>query len=122
MVLYTCERCSKTFIKKCDIVRHIEARKKPCGVNNIIINPDKLFVKNMNNNENMNENIKEKEKNEIIKENNNKCIHCEKIFFKKYGLNRHLLRCKIKKDLTKNLILDNEKLKDENEKIKIENK
>ena len=114
MILYTCERCTKTFTKKCDIFRHIEMRKKPCGVKNIIINPDKLFVENMN--ENMNENIKEKKKIKCIQ-----CAHCEKSFTRNSSLRRHYNSCKIKKDLTKDLIIDNEKLKNENDKLKKQN-
>jgi hypothetical protein len=37
MVSYTCERCKKSFNKKCDFRRHTELKKKPCEINNLDI-------------------------------------------------------------------------------------
>lgn len=49
------------------------------------------------------------------------CDLCNKTFTRNSSLKRHYLTCKIKKDLTKDLIIDNEKLKNENDELKKQN-
>jgi hypothetical protein len=139
MLSYTCERCLKVFKKKCDIVRHIKHRKKPCGFNNIIMAPDLQFVengainssfaenkapdlhfveKNIKNINNTNDMTSNNEDNE----DKNKCEYCNKKFVKRYGLNRHLLRCKIKLNISIQLKKEVDILKNENDQLKIEQK
>lgn len=76
MVQYICQKCSKTFIQKCDYDRHLK-RKKLCSTQNHI-KPQKTT-----------------QNDDIFK-----CKYCEHIFARKDALNRHIDKhCKIKKKL-----------------------
>ena len=80
-----------------------------------------IDLKNNNINDNVDEH-KTKINEENMKINKVKCEYCNKFFTKQYGLNRHLLRCNIKRNISEKLKVENENLKIENEKLKNEKK
>ena len=124
---------------------HIKHRKTPCK-NKIIINNEEQafnFVQEFEQNEYLNNNLitlidntKKILLNQMINEINpknikpytinleinNNCKYCNKIFSKKYGVNRHLKICKTKNDLIEQLKTENNILKQNTDKsIKVEN-
>ena len=141
MVLYKCEKCLKEFNKKSNYLMHIEHRKTPCN-NEIIHNKVKdlnfNFVPEFKKNEYLNNNLitlidntKKILLNQITSEinpkiiepytlnleiNKNSCKYCNKIFYKKYGVNRHLKICKTKNDVIEQLKTENDILKQNTEK------
>ena len=145
MVLYKCENCLKEFNKKSNYLMHIKHRKTPCK-NEIIINNENQafnFVQEFEKTEYLNNNLitlidntKKILLNQITKEINtknikpytinleinNNCKYCNKIFSKKYGVNRHLKICKTKNDLIEQLKTENDILKQNTDKsVKVEN-
>ena len=91
MVLYTCEKCNKTFNKKSNYQSHLN-KKNPCIKKEIKNNNNSIIFQNIPNdskifqNKNNCENIK------------TKCAHCSKIFSTVTNLNKHLrTSCKVKK-------------------------
>ena len=128
---YICLNCLTGFGNRKDYYeRHIN-RKNPCKK---FTPTTQTIAQDLLKNNVSNDNIEQMyEKNEIIKEKNNAdinypCEFCEKIFSRKYNLNRHLQICK--KNLKDNVdsIKDNDKLnfilerlknlENENEKLK----
>ena len=98
MVEHTCERCLKTFSKKCDYTYHIN-RKNPCvlkvNTQSNILHHDLPNLTQINQINQINPNIQ----NSVNSNNKCKCNYCKKEFCNKYTLERHLNeRCKIKKE------------------------
>ena len=79
----------KNLIKKKDYVYHTENSNSVCSV------------------------LKETDS-QNIEDNDNVCVHCNSVFVKKYGLNRHLKICKIKNDIVNKLKIEIEDLKNNN--------
>jgi hypothetical protein len=87
--MFKCNKCGKNFTREGHLNDHLN-RKKPCVIPKII-NDELNIIKTMTNV--LMENNKEKE---II---NNKCPYCNKSFFQKCNVKKHLLsNCKQKKD------------------------
>jgi hypothetical protein len=119
MVQYICNICNKEFVRKKDLEYHQIHKKKPCRVNNILIqnNPDESKI--IQNKEIFNQNNQNKENNK-----NFSCNFCNKIFFNNSNLNKHLKNnsCKVKKlqdeekeNIFKILLAKDEELKTQKE-------
>ncbi len=143
MVIYNCPNCGKEFLKKYNYEMHTKNKKHPCRPKDIT--PPSSSENNENSsgfapvNNNNCENKSDLEEEKIFK-----CIRCNRIFNKKYNLDRHLNgRCKIVEEKLKPnnpvnideldldektktiltiLLNQNKKLIDEMNKIKEENK
>jgi uncharacterized C2H2 Zn-finger protein len=110
MVLYKCEKCNKEFNQKSNYILHTN-RKKPCNINitdNIIINEKKILYK---------------------------CEKCNKDFYQKSNYVTHINKkipcnnniniedkCKILEYQNKNLIKENDIIKNKNLILEEENK
>jgi hypothetical protein len=99
MVLYFCNKCSKTFKKKYNYLVHIQRKKSCINSTDENENEDSEFGEyNVNTNENVNEIMNETKSvletdidSEIKKF---ECNYCEKEFTRKDNLKRHLFICK----------------------------
>ena len=117
MVIHVCERCEKQFNKKSLFLWHTEGRKNQCKETNKIIEQKINIIEPVLN-------IIEQELNiieEVDKKKEIKCNDCDKTFVKRYGLNRHIKKCKIRNNILKQLKIENEKLKEDNTKINLIN-
>lgn len=112
MVLYRCEHCLKDFRKKCDYVRHKNKKYKCIDVRNLLENAQNPGKAAQNCDENSAE---------------FKCMYCNKIFNRKYSLQRHIrdsckeLKKKTNSETTtlKNVVLEmKEEMKEMNKEIK----
>jgi hypothetical protein len=117
---YICNKCDKEFHQKSNYEYHI-SRKRPCIKNEIII-IDKLYDEILTNSQ------KDKIVHKIIEIPKNeriyKCTGCDKIFARKYCLDRHLLgTCKKIKKIDIKLLNNNFLiLKEETEQLKEKDK
>lgn len=104
MVKHQCNRCLKIFIRKNDLIYHLEKKKKPCQH---IIND---YINNI-------PNIPKNEE----KSTKSTCNDCGKSFSTKFNLNKHIkLRCKGKKESNQNNKLNLEvylQLQNDNKKL-----
>ena len=134
MVLHKCENCLREFNKKSNYLMHIEHRKTPC------LKPPVLVALNLQKPQirapdyDLGPKIEDKHENNNdfysnVKIKDTTCTYCNKTFVKVYGLNRHLKICKEKTNIIDKLIIENERLKneqkikdEENEKLKTEQK
>lgn len=95
MVQYICDRCGKEYDHKSSYVKHTK-RKIPCQevIKDNTKNDFQIFAEN-------GKNLQKSGKDTDIKEADDKfkcaCHHCDKNFYSKYTLERHLNICKLKK-------------------------
>jgi hypothetical protein len=136
MVLYSCIKCFKVFNKKSNYILHTEHRKTPCNKITSLA-PNSSLVCKMAPNSSLVCKMAPNSPQDIYLETKDvfgttvfdhqsiirsKCGHCNKTFVKQYGLNRHILRCNIIKNISEQLKMENENLKIENKKLRNEQK
>ncbi len=105
MVIYTCPKCKKDFLKKCHFENHIN-RKNSCEQKSKLIQNNPILIQN-------NPNISNLEK-------KYSCEYCSKNFYNGANLNKHIRNnCKVKKEEDDNkknifeLLLEEERKKNE---------
>jgi hypothetical protein len=132
MTEYICEKCLKSFGNKKDHWEYHVNRKRPCKkIEGILIQFKESQKIQMC--DKIDSDTQSEEKDQEVKLNNLECNYCKKCFYKKFNLERHLEKCKIKNEFniqakqynndnnntTFNLILEQLKeLKKENENLK----
>jgi hypothetical protein len=100
MVNYTCQNCNKSFMRKNDLVYHMEKKKKPCRPIHQLTPINTKNPPNTTENPPISANLKNSAniKPLIEKTKDNSCLYCGLVFTRKDALKRHVdERCKVKK-------------------------
>jgi hypothetical protein len=93
-IMYTCNKCGKNFTREGHLKDHLN-RKKPC-IKPIITNENEN-INNINIIKNISNSLLENNQDKSIVDNI--CPYCNKVFFQKFNVKKHInLSCKQKKD------------------------
>ena len=111
-MIYTCDKCFKTFTKKSNYIFHLK-RKTPCKSKNI--NTNDLTYKNIIETNNNVDNVDNVDNMLTNVDNNFECIICHKIYKERTGLYKHNKKNHNNFDITNKNI--NESIHDTNESI-----
>lgn len=103
MVNYTCFICNKSFNRKSNYDYHTNNKKKPCKQNNNFMFTECSSENLTCSSENLDSSFEQHKTEKIVNDcclikKNFKCENCNKIFNKKFNLNRHQESCKVEKE------------------------